>query len=153
PEGTRSPDGSMREFKATLGQIALSSQVDILPIWLEGAHSALPKGAAVLRGRKLKARIGPTLTAEQLRVQTQGLSPREAARKVTELAQEAVKALRRGRVLDLSQTPVPEQAPSNAAHAHHHAGSHTESGQASNGAHAVNGGHARNGHVHAPTGV
>jgi long-chain acyl-CoA synthetase len=101
PEGTRSPDGSLREFKATLGQIALSGQVDILPIYLEGAFDALPKGSALLRGRKLKARIGPPLTVAQLLAHTAGLPQREAARKVTELAHEAVRALRRGKVLHL----------------------------------------------------
>jgi long-chain acyl-CoA synthetase len=110
PEGTRSPDGSLREFKATLGHIALSSQIDILPVWLEGAHGALPKGAAVLRGRKLKARIGPPLTFAQMVAHTEGLPQREAARKVTELAHEAVRALRRGKVLNLDAlTPAPPE--------------------------------------------
>ncbi len=31
PEGTRSPDGQMREFKPTLGYLALTYGVDILP--------------------------------------------------------------------------------------------------------------------------
>lgn len=163
PEGTRSPDGSLREFKATLGQIALSSHVDILPIWLEGAHSALPKGSALLRGRKLKARIGPPLTREQLLAQTRGLSQREAARRVTELAHGAIKALRRGQVLDLAAA---EDAPSSAAtrapasaqngatpqseqalHSGGHAGAHPLNGDAHV---ALNGAHGgRNGHGHA----
>jgi long-chain acyl-CoA synthetase len=156
PEGTRSPDGSLREFKATLGQIALSSQVDILPIWLDGAHGALPKGAAVLRGRKLKARIGPPLTVAQLRAHTQGLSQRESARKVTELAHEAIKALRRGKVFDLASiqptaSPTASQAQNGASAVHNTAGAQGTSVQPRNG-HAIgHGGHAGNGHGARPT--
>jgi 1-acyl-sn-glycerol-3-phosphate acyltransferase len=45
PEGTRSPDGQMREFYPTLGYLALTYGVDILPLHIQGAYEALPKGA------------------------------------------------------------------------------------------------------------
>src|SRR5205814_1414084 len=45
PEGTRSLDGVMTDFKPSLGYLALSNRIDILPIYLEGTHDALPKGS------------------------------------------------------------------------------------------------------------
>ena len=44
PEGTRSPTGELLEFKPTLGYLALTYGVDILPLYLEGTYEALPKG-------------------------------------------------------------------------------------------------------------
>src|SRR5690606_37954724 len=44
PEGTRSTDGSIGEFKPAVGHLALHHGVDILPIYLGGTHAALPKG-------------------------------------------------------------------------------------------------------------
>src|SRR5690606_22546159 len=38
PEGTRSADGKMADFKPTLGYLALQQNVDILPIWIGGAY-------------------------------------------------------------------------------------------------------------------
>ncbi len=112
PEGTRSPDGSLQEFKAALGYLALHSKVDLLPIWLGGTHRAFPKGATFVRSRKLDARIGPPLRYRALSERTRGDSMREASRKVTELAQAAVAALSRGSVLDLD---APVVAPTSAS--------------------------------------
>jgi long-chain acyl-CoA synthetase len=139
PEGTRSPDGTLREFKPTLGHIALSAKVDILPIWLEGTHGALPKGSALIKNRNLKARIGAPLTYEALHARVSGLGHREAAGRVTEIAHEAVKALRRGKVLHLPTKPEPASAPEqvsnhnrysngNGSHAHVHLGSAMKAG-------------------------
>src|SRR5262249_13182595 len=41
PEGTRSPDGAIHEFKSVIGHLALVQEVDILPIYLGGTYQAL----------------------------------------------------------------------------------------------------------------
>ena len=51
PEGTRSPSGRMRSFKAGAFEIALRSHAPIQPIALEGTSNALPKQGFVLKGR------------------------------------------------------------------------------------------------------
>ena len=100
PEGTRSPDGAIHEFKAALGHLALQHHVDILPVWLGGTHSALPKGASVIKSRSLRVRIGPPLEQKELERLTKGMGMSDAARAVARLAQRAVRALSRGEVLD-----------------------------------------------------
>ena len=97
PEGTRSTSGEVREFKATLGYLAMTHRVPILPMWLEGTYESLPKGAALPRKRDLEVRIGPPLTYDDLRAGTDGIPRSEAYRAASRLVQEAVEALRDGR--------------------------------------------------------
>jgi 1-acyl-sn-glycerol-3-phosphate acyltransferase len=51
PEGTRSPDGRMRDFKPGAFELALETGSPLLPIVIEGTARALPKRGFVLRGR------------------------------------------------------------------------------------------------------
>jgi long-chain acyl-CoA synthetase len=103
PEGTRSEDGAIREFKGAVGHLALRHGVDVLPLYLRGTFDAMPKRAVVPTKRDLTARIGPPLEHADLVRLTAGLRPVEAARRVAQLAQRAVEELRDGRALDLSR--------------------------------------------------
>ncbi|MGZ3473237.1 MAG: AMP-binding protein, partial [Polyangiales bacterium] len=47
PEGTRSTDGEVKEFKALVGYLALTHDVDILPLHLGGTYNSLKKGSFV----------------------------------------------------------------------------------------------------------
>jgi long-chain acyl-CoA synthetase len=111
PEGTRSVDGRIHEFKPILGHLALHYGVDILPVYLGGTREALPKGSAVPVRREITARIGPPLTVADLRRLTDGMKFSQACRKVAELTQAAVCALRDGDVLDLSRITTLEAPP------------------------------------------
>jgi long-chain acyl-CoA synthetase len=108
PEGTRSANGELQEFKPLVGHLALAEEVDLLPIHLGGTHAAMPKGAPVPIKRELVARIGPPLCVSDLRRLTAGMTPADAAREVSRIARAAVSALRDGQVLDLgrAQTAV-----------------------------------------------
>jgi long-chain acyl-CoA synthetase len=101
PEGTRTPDGDIHEFKPAVGHLALHHGVDILPVWTGGTYAALPKGATVPRRRDVQARIGPPLELAELRRLTAGMSAADASRMVARLARRAVVALSRGQVLDI----------------------------------------------------
>jgi long-chain acyl-CoA synthetase len=103
PEGTRSPDGDIHEFKPLLGHLALANGVDILPVYLGGTRDAMPKGARVPTGRRIFARIGPPMNIQDLRRLTKGLTPADASREVAKLARRAVVALRDGDVLDIAK--------------------------------------------------
>ena len=111
PEGTRSPDGQMREFFPTLGYLALTCGVDILPIYLEGAYEALPKGSVMPKQTDISVRIGPALGIGELRRRARGLARSESYRLVTRIAEEAVKRLRAGGVFwlepDVELAPAP----------------------------------------------
>jgi long-chain acyl-CoA synthetase len=105
PEGTRSTDGTMREFMPLIGNLVLNNHVDVLPVWLGGTHKALPKGSRIPipRKRKVEVRIGPPLTIEQLEQRVAGMKRSDAYREVARLAHDAVAALRDGWQLDLER--------------------------------------------------
>jgi len=111
PEGTRSPDGQMREFYPTLGYLALTYGVDILPLHIQGAFEALPKGSVVPKQTEISVRIGPALGIGELRRRAAGLARSESYRLVTRIAEEAVKRLREGGVFwlepDVELAPAP----------------------------------------------
>ncbi|HEX9604940.1 MAG TPA: AMP-binding protein [Myxococcales bacterium] len=111
PEGTRSPDGTLQEFKPAIGYLAFAAGADILPAYLEGTHEAMPKGSFLpdpRKRKKLTVRIGPPLRLSELREATHGLSRSAAHREVTRLVRLAIEALRDG-------TPPPRIARAAAA--------------------------------------
>ncbi|MBM4375867.1 MAG: AMP-binding protein [Deltaproteobacteria bacterium] len=110
PEGTRSTDGAIHEFKSTLGHLALSNRTDILPIHLGGTYEALPKGGKLPSRRELRARIGPPLAINDLERLTKGMKFTTACKVVARLARAAVVALRDGGVLELHRFETVEEA-------------------------------------------
>ena len=113
PEGTRSTDGMVHEFKPLLGHLALTYGVDILPLYLGGTRDAMPKGSRIPTKRDLFARIGPPITVRDMKRLTTGLSSADAAREVAKLAHRAVVALKNGEILDAArlESLVEKEAP------------------------------------------
>jgi long-chain acyl-CoA synthetase len=67
PEGTRSETGVMTDFKPSLGYLAMTNKCGILPMFLGGTHSAMPKGKYLpKRGAEVAAHVGPFMTYEQI---------------------------------------------------------------------------------------
>jgi long-chain acyl-CoA synthetase len=98
PEGTRSPDGTLQEFKPAIAYLSFAAGADILPVYLSGTHEAMPKGAFApdpRKNRKLKVRIGAPLSYDELRKATEGLSRSAAHREVTRRVREAIELLAR----------------------------------------------------------
>ncbi len=100
PEGTRTTDGTIQEFKPAVGHLALQHRVDVLPVWLGGTYAALPKDATLIRSRNLEVRIGPPLAYSELKRLTEGMGVTDASRAVARLVRRAVVALSRGEVID-----------------------------------------------------
>jgi 1-acyl-sn-glycerol-3-phosphate acyltransferase len=67
PEGTRSPDGQMREAKGGIGFLIAKGQVPVVPIYIEGTHQAFPKGADKLRPARISARVGNPISPEEIK--------------------------------------------------------------------------------------
>ena len=93
PEGTRSTDGIMTDFKPSIGYLALHHKRDILPLYLDGTYTALPKGGLWPQQRNLVASIGPPLRYEVMIEKTAGLGRSEAYREVARLTEDAVRRL------------------------------------------------------------
>ena len=49
PEGTRSPDGQLGDFKSTFAALALELGIPVVPVAIRGAYRALPRGKRLPR--------------------------------------------------------------------------------------------------------
>ncbi len=58
PEGTRTANGQMGEFKPGIGLLAAGCNVPVVPCHLTGTFEAWPKGALLPRPRRIQLRIG-----------------------------------------------------------------------------------------------
>ncbi len=61
PEGTRGPEGTLREARPGAGMLAVLSGAAVVPVLITGSGAALPRGAAFPRPRKAVVRFGPPL--------------------------------------------------------------------------------------------
>jgi 1-acyl-sn-glycerol-3-phosphate acyltransferase len=61
PEGTRSIDGRIGEFRAGIGLLVAGTRIPVVPCHLEGAFAAWPKSRALPRPHKVTLRIGKPL--------------------------------------------------------------------------------------------
>jgi 1-acyl-sn-glycerol-3-phosphate acyltransferase len=65
PEGTRSADGRMQEFKGGAFVMALQARLPIVPVSIIGAHKLLPKGEIAIRPGEVIVHFGtPVNTSE-----------------------------------------------------------------------------------------
>ena len=93
PEGTRSADGEIHEFKSGAGFLALRSRCDVLPVLIRGTHDVMGKGSLVPRRRPVEVRIGRAITAAELREIAESTEGAGAYRKIADLMRTAVIAL------------------------------------------------------------
>ncbi len=58
PEGGRSFDGEIIEFKKGIGILAIKNNIPVIPVLIEGTFEALPRGAKMLKPSKVKVTFG-----------------------------------------------------------------------------------------------
>lgn len=61
PEGGRSRDGAMMDFKPGLGMLIAETDVPIVPCYLDGCFHALKPGQKWPRPKRISVRIGPPI--------------------------------------------------------------------------------------------
>jgi 1-acyl-sn-glycerol-3-phosphate acyltransferase len=61
PEGTRSRDGAMADFKPGLGCLVAGTPVPVVPCHIDGAFEAFPPQAKLPRKRRIALRVGVPL--------------------------------------------------------------------------------------------
>ena len=62
PEGTRSPDGSVRHFKRGSFSLALEAGVPVVPVSLVGVKALVPRGLTTLRPGRITLRVHPAIS-------------------------------------------------------------------------------------------
>lgn len=90
PEGTRSRDGRMREFKPGATYLALRSGAPILPVGIAGTHAMFPGRSRLPRPTRIRIRIGEPLGIGHV---PEGRLSREALAEGTERIRTEIAAL------------------------------------------------------------
>ncbi len=67
PEGTRSADGTLQEFKTGAVLLAIKAGVPIVPLGFNGSYQVLPKGAFLPRSGEIIIRVGPPISTGQFK--------------------------------------------------------------------------------------
>jgi 1-acyl-sn-glycerol-3-phosphate acyltransferase len=65
PEGTRSRDGSIGEFRPGAFYLAQKSGAPVVPVYIDGGCRAIPKGGFRVRPADLLVRVLPPLTPDE----------------------------------------------------------------------------------------
>ena len=93
PEGTRSPDGTIQEFKSGAGYLALRSGCDVLPIHISGTYDVLGKGRLIPQHHPVEMRIGRVISSAELRVVAESSEGAGAYRKAADFLRRTVLSL------------------------------------------------------------
>ncbi len=83
PEGSRSPDGRIQEFKPGVGHLAKETGTPVVPMHIRGAYQVMPRGQKLPLPGPVRVRIGKPMT-----VQTA-----EGSREFTARVEQAVRTL------------------------------------------------------------
>ncbi len=67
PEGGRSPDGSIQPFKKGVGILARELNIPLIPVYLDGAFKALPRGKSWPSCTQIKITFGKPYTPDELK--------------------------------------------------------------------------------------
>ena len=62
PEGTRSPDGLLRDFKPGVAMFADKLSLRVVPCYIDGAHAIVAKGKTIPRPHALRVTFGAPLS-------------------------------------------------------------------------------------------
>ncbi|MEM6531250.1 MAG: AMP-binding protein [Myxococcota bacterium] len=104
PEGTRSENGEMREFKTSVGYLAQASGKPVLPAYIWGTYEAMPKGSTLLpKERAIGIAFGPPIRPEHLASMLEGRPRRDGHRIITRMVELAVLRLRDGGTYRVSE--------------------------------------------------
>jgi 1-acyl-sn-glycerol-3-phosphate acyltransferase len=90
PEGGRTMDGELHDFKDGAAYLAIKAQAPVVPLALRGTREILPMGSATIRHGRVRLLVGDP-------IQTTGLTLHDR-RRLTEAAREQVAAMLGGAI-------------------------------------------------------
>jgi long-chain acyl-CoA synthetase len=111
PEGTRSTDGAIHDFKSGVGYLALRSGCGVLPIYVGGTYHVLGKGSLVPHRHPVEVKIGRMIDAEELKTVAQDAEGMGAYRKAAAYMREAVIGLAERRPAPARKAAAPVSTP------------------------------------------
>lgn len=85
PEGTRSPDGKLQEFKSGGAILAIRAQVPVVPVAVLGTHRVMPKGTLRVKPGPVEIRIGEPIPTEGLSQKDREVLLRKARQSILKL--------------------------------------------------------------------
>lgn len=85
PEGTRSMDGKLQEFKDGAALLAIRSQTPIVPVAVTGTQRVLPAKAKEIRGADVELRIGVPIDTAGFEQKQRGQLTEQLRREVAAL--------------------------------------------------------------------
>ena len=91
PEGGRSETGDVRPFRPGVGMLIQHYDVPVVPVYIDGAHEALPVGHILPRPHRITVNFGAPVTCSELLADTDPEDPPQA---VAQALRERVAALR-----------------------------------------------------------
>jgi long-chain acyl-CoA synthetase len=94
PEGSRSPDGTLQALRPGIGILLQHHAAVVVPTHIEGAHEAMPRGAALPRPHRIRVTFGESVASETLEREGKG---DEASERITTALEKRLKALARAR--------------------------------------------------------
>ena len=85
PEGTRTRDGKMQNFKSGAMVLAIKSGVDIVPVAIKGTYEILPKGKLLMNPGNVLIRIGNPIATKNYKLKDKHVLAKILQEEVTEL--------------------------------------------------------------------
>lgn len=73
PEGTRTPNGEIQEFKTVLFILPIRSRIPVVPVLIEGTFHALKRGSVLLNPVPLKLTFHDPIPADSFEVRDRGI--------------------------------------------------------------------------------
>jgi 1-acyl-sn-glycerol-3-phosphate acyltransferase len=83
PEGSRSPDGRIQDFKPGVGHLANETGTPVVPMHIRGAYQIMPRGQKLPLPGPARVRIGRPMSP----------NPKEGSREFSARVEKAVRAL------------------------------------------------------------
>lgn len=84
PEGTRSRDGKIHEFKTTLFVLPIRTRTPVVPVLIEGTFQALPRGSVLLKRCPVKVTFLDPVSADRFSDKERDLFAEEVRRRLIE---------------------------------------------------------------------
>ncbi|HLJ47784.1 MAG TPA: lysophospholipid acyltransferase family protein [Bryobacteraceae bacterium] len=92
PEGGRTHDGVMQDFKEGAAYMAIKAGVPLVPIALKGTRAVLPFGSGHVRGGLVELRVGEPIPTVGLKLHDRVRITEEARAQIVAMLQDSVEA-------------------------------------------------------------